>query len=212
VTPPPAPSSGLREPGLLRARLGSGRGTDAGPRLGSGFQLGSVASQGVHPVRYAGILVLLLGVLLLQRTILARLDIPLGTPDLLVIVVAAVALQTGPGWGSVTGFLAGFGADLLSDHALGRLAAVLCVVGYLAGMLRQDAERSIAVPLAGVVLSGVVAALLFAGTGVLVDDDRAGGMLLLERCGAALLYGLIVTPFVFPLVGRILGVGREERP
>jgi rod shape-determining protein MreD len=165
----------------------------------------------VHPARYLGVVVLLLVVLLLQRTLLASLDIPFGTPDLLVIVVAIVALQTGPGLGSFTGFLAGFGADLLSDHALGRLAAVLCVVGYLVGLLRQDAERSVAVPLAVVVIAGVLAALLFAGTGVLVDDSRAGGTLLLDRCLAAVLYGLILTPFLFPLIGRILGIGREDR-
>jgi rod shape-determining protein MreD len=172
-------------------------------------QVSSVNSWIVHPARYLGVVVLLLVVLLLQRTLLASLDIPFGTPDLLVIVVAIVALQTGPGLGSFTGFLAGFGADLLSDHALGRLAAVLCVVGYLVGLLRQDAERSIAVPLAVVVLAGVLAALLFAGTGVLVDDSRAGGSLLLDRCLAAVLYGLIVTPFLFPLIGRILGSERD---
>jgi len=164
----------------------------------------------VHPVRYVGIVVLMLVVLLLQRTVLASLDVPFGTPDLLAIVVAAVALQTGPGLGSFTGFLAGLGADLLSDHAMGRLAAVLCIVGYLVGLLRQDAEKSVAVPLGAVVIGGVLAALLFAGTGALVDDHRAGGDLLLQRCLAALLYGLIVTPFLYPLVGRILGSGREE--
>jgi rod shape-determining protein MreD len=153
--------------------------------------------------------VLLLVVLLLQRTLLAQLDVPFGTPDLLAIVVAAVALQTGSTVGCFTGFLAGFGADLLSDHALGRLAAVLCIVGYLLGMLRQDAERSIAVPLAAVAVGGVLAALLFAGTGVLVDDNRAGGSLLAERCLAAVLYGLIVTPFLYPLIGRLLGISRE---
>lgn len=171
--------------------------------------LGFVTSGVVNPVRYVGIIVLMLVVLLLQRTVLAGLDLPFGTPDLLVIVVAVVALQTGPALGSFTGFLAGLGADLLSDHAMGRLAAVLCVVGYLVGMLRQDAEKSVAVPLGAVVIGGVLAALLFAGTGALVDDQRAGGELLLDRCVAAVLYGLIVTPFLYPLIGRILGTERE---
>jgi rod shape-determining protein MreD len=178
-------------------------------------QLSSVGSHLVHPVRYLGVVVLLLVVLLLQRTLLSSLGIPLGTPDLLAIVVSIVALQTGPALGSFTGFLAGFGADLLSDHALGRLAAVLCVVGYLIGMLRQDAQRSVAIPLAAVVAGGMLAALLFAGTGVLVDDSRAGGSLLLQRCLAAVLYGLVLTPFLFPFIARILTgkrrTGQEAR-
>ncbi|MDQ1631514.1 MAG: hypothetical protein QOC80_1486, partial [Frankiaceae bacterium] len=114
-----------RSSGLGRSGNGGGGGGGGGGGVG-----------GVTVIGYLGIVVLLLLVLLLQRTVLAQLDIPFGTPDLLVIVVAAVALQTGPGLGAVTGFLAGFGADLLSDHALGRLAAVLCIVGYLVGMLR----------------------------------------------------------------------------
>lgn len=190
-----------------RPRTGSGRATDASDQRRS--QVPSVASWGVHPARYLGVVVLLLVVLLLQRTLLASLHLPLGTPDLLAIVVAVVALQTGPGLGSFTGFLAGFGADLLSDHALGRLAAVLCVVGYLVGLLKQDSERSVAIPLAAVVVGGVLAALLFAGTGALVDDSRAGGSLLGDRCLAAVLYGVIVTPFLFPLIGRVLGLRRE---
>lgn len=195
------PLSGSRE------RSASGRTADpVEPRRS---QVLSVASWTVHPARYLGVVVLLLVVLLLQRTLLANLDLPLGTPDLLAIVVAIVALQTGPALGSFTGFLAGFGADLLSDHALGRLAAVLCVVGYLVGLLRHDAERSVAIPLAAVVVGGVLAALLFAGTGVLVDDSRAGGSLLLERCLAAVLYGLVLTPFLFPLMTRILGTKQE---
>ncbi len=178
---------------------------------GRASRLGFVTSTAVHPVRYIGIVVMLLLVLLLQRTVLASIDLPFGTPDLLAVVVAAVALQAGPGLGSFTGFVAGFGADLLSDHAMGRLAAVLCIVGYLVGLLRQDAEKSVAVPLGAVAIGGVLAALLFAGTGALVDDHRAAGELLLQRCLAALLYGLIVTPFLYPLIGRILGTGREAR-
>ncbi|MDT7572219.1 MAG: hypothetical protein QOE05_2393 [Actinomycetota bacterium] len=203
----------------LRVRI-DGRGAAAPvgstPRSSGLAPRGGDGPPGVTVLRYLGVVALLLLVLLLQRTVLAQLDIPFGTPDLLVVVVAAVALQTGPGLGAITGFLAGFGADLLSDHALGRLAAVLCIVGYLVGMLRQDAERSVAIPLAAVVVGGVVAALLFAGTGALVDDGRAGGGLLLDRTLAAVLYGLIVTPFLFPLIGRILGVrarsgGRTRR-
>jgi rod shape-determining protein MreD len=197
------PLSGSRE------RSATGRASEPGEPRRS--QVLSVASWTVHPARYIGVVVLLLVVLLLQRTLLASLDLPLGTPDLLAIVVAIVALQTGPALGSFTGFLAGLGADLLSDHALGRLAAVLCVVGYLVGLLRQDAERSVAIPLAAVVVGGVLAALLFAGTGALVDDSRAGGSLLLERCLAAVLYGLILTPFLFPLMSRILGIKQEGR-
>jgi rod shape-determining protein MreD len=192
-----------RSSGLGRSGNGGGGGGGGGGGVG-----------GVTIPGYLGIVVLLLLVLLLQRTVLAQLDIPFGTPDLLVVVVASVALQTGPGLGAFTGFLAGFGADLLSDHALGRLAAVLCIVGYLVGMLRQDAERSVAVPLAAVVVGGIAAALLFAGTGALVDDGRAGGGLLLDRTLAAVLYGLVVTPFLFPAIGRILGVrpGSGGRP
>ena len=76
--------------------------------------------------------------LLLQSTVLSRLPLPGGAPDLLLVLVVAYALAEGPLSGTVTGFCAGLLADLTSDHELGRTALVLALVGYVAGLVHDD--------------------------------------------------------------------------
>jgi MFS family permease len=51
----------------------------------------------------------------------------------------------------------------------------------------------------------VLTPLLFAVTGAFVGDDRAAGSLLATRCLAGFGYGLLLTPFVYPLTRRLLG-------
>src|SRR5204863_7645532 len=51
--------------------------------------------------------------LLLQATVVNRLPLPEGWPDLVVLVVIALALVGGPAYGAVVGFSAGLAADVL---------------------------------------------------------------------------------------------------
>jgi rod shape-determining protein MreD len=152
--------------------------------------------------RLGAALLLLLG-LLLQRTVLPML--PWGPADLMTVLVVVLALYAGPATGCLSGFAVGLLADALSDHALGRLAAVLCVVGYLGGLVPTHYGRRLrfAWPIIG--LACVATPLLFAATGAFVGDTRAGGSLLATRCIAGLGYGLILAPLAFPLVVRLLG-------
>lgn len=153
-------------------------------------------------------LLLVIG-LLLQRTLLPLL--PWGPADLVTVLVAALGLYAGPAAGCVSGFAIGLVADVLSDHALGRLAAVLCVVGYLSGLVPAGGARRMQVAWLTVGAAGVVAPLLFALTGAFVGDDRAAGMLLLTRCLAGLCYGLLLAPLAYPLTRRLLAP-RSRRP
>ncbi len=138
----------------------------------------------------------------LQPTVVGLLHLPLGGPALPTIVLACLAMQTGPTSGCLLGFTTGLAADLISDHVIGRLAMVLCLVGYLAGLLRMEAKRSIVVPLADVAVAGALAALLFAATGTLVGDSRAGGATLVQAVVASVVYAVVLTPFVFPGIRR----------
>ena len=78
--------------------------------------------------------------LVIQVSVLARLQLPGATPDLLLLVVLGLAFV----YGHVSGALIGFGAGLLADlappadHAAGRYALVLCLIGYLAGLARPE--------------------------------------------------------------------------
>ncbi|MGW6916474.1 rod shape-determining protein MreD [Kitasatospora sp. NPDC054939] len=148
--------------------------------------------------------------LILQVSVLGRLQLPGATPDVLLLVVVGLALVYGPTGGCLVGFAAGLLADLAppSDHAVGRYALVLCLMGYAAGLYRPEhgRQRSAASALLVVSVAAIASTLLYAMVGALVGDTAArhvglGGLVL-----SALLYDLLLAPFVVPLV---MWVGRR---
>lgn len=140
--------------------------------------------------------------LVVQVSVLARLQLPGAVPDLMLLVVLGLGMVYGPVGGCLVGFGAGLLADLAppSDHAVGRYALVLCVLGYAAGLLRPDSGRlrSAARPLTVVAAAAVASTLLYAAVGALVGDTAArhvglGGLLF-----TAVVYDVLLAPFVVP--------------
>nr|WP_040912075.1 rod shape-determining protein MreD [Wenjunlia vitaminophila] len=148
--------------------------------------------------------VLLAVALVIQVSALARLQLPGAVPDLTMLVVVALAIVYGPMAGSVVGFAAGLLTDISppSDHAAGRFALVLCLIGYLAGLVKPENGqlRSIAKPMFVVAAAAVTSTLLHAGVGSLVGDTAAGDVGLTGLTLSALLYDLLLAPFVVPWV------------
>ncbi|MFH8383269.1 rod shape-determining protein MreD [Kitasatospora sp. NPDC018058] len=150
--------------------------------------------------------------LILQVSVFGRLQLPGATPDILLLVVVGLAMVYGPTGGCLVGFSAGLLADLAppSDHAIGRYALVLCLMGYAAGLLRPEhgRQRSVSSALLVVGAAAIASTLLYALVGALVGDTAArhvglGGLVI-----SALLYDLLLAPFVVPLVmllGRRFG-------
>jgi rod shape-determining protein MreD len=141
-------------------------------------------------------------VLLLQVCVVNRMHLPLGTPDLLVVVVVAFALVGGSQRGAVLGFFAGLLADVLppTDHYAGELAFSYAVIGYLAGMLEAGEESSV-LTIIGVVAGasfGVVA--LYAGLGDLLGNARITASVAAHALLATVVYDVFLAPFVVPLV------------
>ena len=140
--------------------------------------------------------------LVVQVCILARLQLPGAVPDLLLLTVLGLALVYGHVGGAFIGFGAGLLADLAppADHAAGRYALVLCVIGYLAGLAKPDSGqlRSAAGPMLVVVGAAVGTTLLYAGVGALVGDTAARHVGLGSLLFTAALYDLLLAPFVVP--------------
>ncbi|MFI2258751.1 rod shape-determining protein MreD [Streptomyces tubercidicus] len=142
--------------------------------------------------------------LVIQVTILARLQLPGAVPDLLLLVVVGLALVYGHVGGALIGFFAGLLADLAppSDHAIGRYALVLCVIGYAAGLTKPESgrHRSATLPLIVVIGAAIVSTLMYAGVGALVGDTAARHVGIVGLLLSATLYDLLLAPFVVPLV------------
>ena len=151
--------------------------------------------------------VLVVVALVVQVSVLARLQLPGAVPDLLLLVVLALAFV----YGHVSGALIGFGAGLLADlappadHAAGRYALVLCVIGYLAGLAKPENGqlKSAMVPMIGVVTAAIGSTLLYALVGALVGDTAARHVGLGSLLFTAAVYDLLLAPFVVPLVMAI---------
>ena len=145
---------------------------------------------------------LIVAALMLQVSVLARLGLPGAAPDLLLLVVIGLALAFGPAGGCLAGFSAGLLADLAppSDHAVGRYALVLCLLGYAAGLLRSSAgrNRSMATPLLVVGAAAFSTTLAYAAVGALVGDTAARHVGLPGLLVTAVLYDVILAPFVVP--------------
>ncbi|MEU2389763.1 rod shape-determining protein MreD [Streptomyces sp. NPDC007369] len=147
---------------------------------------------------------LILVALVVQVSVLGRLQLPGAVPDLVLLTVVALALVYGHVGGALVGFAAGLLADLAppADHAAGRYALVLCVIGYAAGLVRPDSGRfrSAWGPLLTVVAAAIGSTLLYAGVGALVGDTAARHVGLTGLLFTATLYDLLLAPFTVPFV------------
>jgi rod shape-determining protein MreD len=156
----------------------------------------------LHRILLSAVLVVV--ALVVQVSVLSRLGLPGAVPDLMLLVVIGLALVYGPVGGCLVGFCAGLLADLAppSDHAVGRYALVLCVLGYGAGLLRPEGGqiRSVLRPLVVVAGAAFTATLLYAGVGALVGDTAARHVGIVSLLLTAVLYDVLLAPFVVPAV------------
>ena len=152
----------------------------------------------------------------LQLTIVDRIAFPGGAgPDLVLLVVAALALAGGPMAGVLTGFLAGLALDVAppGSHLVGQNALVFCLVGYACGLLADDASGDaeqghtalfeIVVTAAGAVVGEALLALL----GVMLSDPRVTWPAINNVLPAAVAYDVLLCPFVLYAVAAALRLG-----
>ena len=144
--------------------------------------------------------------LILQVAIFPHLAWEGIVPNFCLLVVVAAALVRGPSFAATLGFFAGLLLDLAppADHVAGRWALALVVVGYVAGMMRQDTRPSASTVVATVAVSSFVGTSVYALTGVVLGDGAAGGGDLVRVIVVALLWDVLLTPLVLPGVMRLL--------
>ncbi|THV18745.1 rod shape-determining protein MreD [Nocardioides caeni] len=185
-------------------------------------------------MRLLSVTIALVVALLLQVTVLPHFAWRIGglgvVPDLVLLVVVAVALVTDTRYATLTGFFAGVLTDLAppADHVAGRGALALMIVGYVIGRLAHDHVAEVGRPDEDVVrrppLPLVVAAAaggsfigttVFALSGLVLGDSAASVADLLPVVLAALVMdvvaALVVVPVVLALLSRPAGRQRSER-
>lgn len=148
---------------------------------------------------------------LAQVSIVDRVPLPGGRPDLLVLCVVAFALVGGPQQGAAVGFCAGLAADVLppSAHLLGREAFAYTIVGYVAGLLEDAEEHSVLTTVFAVAAGAATAVLAYAGLGVLISDPDITRRATVHSLVAVVVYDVILAPFIVPLLAA---AGRRLEP
>lgn len=123
-------------------------------------------------------------------------------PNLCLLVVVGAALTRGPQTAVLLGFLAGVALDLAppADHLAGRWALSLVVVGYVAGRVRQDVKPTAVAVVATVAASSFIGTSVFAITGLIFQDPLLDTSEMLQVILIAVLWDVLLTPFVLPPV------------
>lgn len=156
---------------------------------------------------------LLVSGVLLQALVLPEFRIFGATPDLVLVIVLAVAFRSEPEFTAVAGFAGGVLLDLFLRTPLGVGAITYAIGAHIVSVLHTGILRPsrALVPLVGFVGG------LGVGAAYLVISSLAGyeGLLTVSSLRvlvvAALLDGLFAI-LVFPVVGRVLGDNQAMAP
>jgi len=151
-----------------------------------------------------------------QLTVVNRLPLPGATaPDLVLLLVAAVAVCTGPMTGLLTGFAGGLALDIAppATHYAGEYALVFCLVGYFAAWIAAASaaatgERNPWAELGAMAVAVVAGEAGKAGLGLLLSDPNVTGPAIKHVLPGAIAWDLLLTPFAFFLVSWVAGLAR----
>jgi rod shape-determining protein MreD len=152
-------------------------------------------------MRFTRLLLLLIGIVLVQTTILPYLRVFGVVADLGLVATVAVAYREGPETGAIFGFAAGLSMDLFLQTPLGLSALAYALTGYLIGILQGGLLRSawwVSPVLGG--LGGIIGGLLFIGIGALVGQEQLFALRSLRVVLLAGLYDALIAPIMFPIV------------
>jgi rod shape-determining protein MreD len=155
-------------------------------------------------VLVAGALVVV--ALVLQVAVFPQLAWDGIVPDLCLLVVVAAALVRGPAFAATLGFAAGLLLDLAppADHVAGRWALALVVVGYVAGLMKQDVRSAASTVVATVAVSSLVGTSVYALSGLVLGESAGSPGDLARVILVALVWDVLLTPLVLPGVMRLL--------
>jgi rod shape-determining protein MreD len=154
-----------------------------------------------------------------QLAVVNRAPLPGGAaPDLVLLMVVAVAVNTGPLTGMLAGFAGGLALDVAppAGHLAGQYALVFCLTGYACGRIRSaisDAGgehttvTALTVMAAGVAIGEAGKAAL----GMMLSDPGVTGPAVKHVLPAAILYDLLLCPFVLWLTSAALRRPAPER-
>lgn len=158
--------------------------------------------------------VLLVAAVLLQVGVVDRLPLPWGAvPDVVLLVLVAVALHSGPAGAAAAGFACGLAIDLLppADHEAGRFALLYCLVGYLVSRHGRGEARGAPARYGVAAAAALGTAAGYALLGVLLADPRVGLAAAAFAVPATAAVTMLISPVLLAPAERLLRLLDTER-
>lgn len=132
------------------------------------------------------------------------------TPNFIMLVVVTLALTSGPTEGAVAGFAGGLLFDLIGTGPVGAMALVLCVTGYLAGLLHaQMFAEGWLLPMTVLAIASLSAEIAYGLMLILLGDGGPFWSSFFARMLPGAVYNTALALLVYPWLARFL---RQERP
>ena len=172
----------------------------------------TIGDAGLGRVAAIGALVVL--AFALQTTLLEQATILGVVPQLVLVVVVALAYLDGERVGVVVGFAGGLLQDLSlpPGSIVGLTALVYTMIGYGVGSFRNyTTGESIWTPVLAVTLSSFVAEASYASLAIILGQPWVSLSFTAKVAGLVILYNTLLTPFTFPIVKKVADKFRPER-
>ncbi len=149
---------------------------------------------------------LTLGGVLLQTAAVSQIGLFGAVPDLAPLIVASVGLLCGAIVGAATGFTVGLLVDLALLQTLGVSSLLLCVIGHVAGRLRETARDPDAtfLPLPAGAAATAVHAIGFSMLYFLLGVEAPVSVELVRQVIATVLINTLLALPVHAVVRRVL--------
>ena len=139
-----------------------------------------------------------------ETSVLGRATLVGTKPELLILMVVALAMGEGPAFGATAGFVMGLSTDLVLQLPAGVSSLTFTLIGYFVGRVRAQVQtRSAWLPMVMVFIATFVGVVFYAGFNEALGEHFSG-LSVLRAAGISALYNGLLTPFVFPIV-RALG-------
>lgn len=156
--------------------------------------------------------ILLFFAVVVQVTVVGTIEIFGGAPDLVLVLVVAIALLKGASFGAFAGFWAGFLLDVALLETLGFTSLLLTLVGFWIGRYGETTGRGRAhAPLLSVAVATVLYAVGALILHFMLGDPASARVTLVDALIPELVLNLLLAFPVFALCRRLF-VAAEPRP
>lgn len=149
---------------------------------------------------------------LFQVSLATPFEVARGHPDVVLVLLVALALLRGPLLGAVAGFWAGLVVDIAALQPLGLSSLLLTLAGYWAGRFGEATSRSSPhPPLVGVALATVVVALGSAVLHFMLGETVPASALFAHVLLPTVALNLLLAHPVYWIARRLFPVVARER-